>query len=58
MRVLCQKCENEADLSSDFASSEESVGEFWFGESAEVVIECDFVGFLSAETIGFSGDQF
>ena len=30
-----------------YASLEESVGEFWFGEGAEVVIEGDFVGFLT-----------
>ena len=34
-----------------YASLEESVGEFWFGEGAEVVIEGDFVGFLGAETV-------
>ena len=34
-----------------FASLEESVGEFWFGESTEVVIEGDFVGFLGAKTV-------
>ena len=33
------------------ASLEESVGEFWFGEGAEVVIEGDFVGFLGAKTV-------
>ena len=54
---------NAAEVSSPipayiYASSEESVGEFWFGESAEIVIQSGFVGFLSAETIGFSGDQF
>jgi hypothetical protein len=40
------------------ASSEESVGENWFREGAEVVIECGFIGFLGAETVRFSGDQF
>ena len=40
------------------ASSEESVGEFWFGEITKVVIYRRFVGFLRAETVGFSGDQF
>ena len=41
-----------------YASLEESVGEFWFGKRAEVVIECGFIGFLGAETVRFSGDQF
>ena len=27
------------------------MGEFWFGEGAEVVVEGDFVGFLGAETV-------
>ena len=40
------------------ASLEESVGKFWFGKGAEVVIECGFIGFLGAETVRFSGDQF
>ena len=40
------------------ASLEESVGKFWFGEGAKVVMECGFVGFLGAETVRFSGDQF
>ena len=33
------------------ASLEESVGEFWFGEGAEVVVEGDFVGFLGAKSV-------
>ena len=33
------------------ASLEESVGEFWFGEGTEVVVEGDFVGFLGAKTV-------
>ena len=37
--------------SNKAASLEESVGEFWFGEGAEVVIEGDFVGFLGAKTV-------
>jgi hypothetical protein len=41
-----------------FASSEESVGKHWFREGAEIVIECGFIGFLGAETVRFSGDQF
>jgi len=45
-------------LPSLFASLEESVGKFWFGKGAEVVIECGFIGFLGAETVRFSGDQF
>ena len=40
------------------ASLEESVGENWFREGAEVVIESGFIGFLGAETVRFSGDQF
>ena len=33
------------------ASLDESVGEFWFGEGAEVVVEGDFVGFLGAKSV-------
>jgi hypothetical protein len=40
------------------ASSPESVGEFWFGEGSEVVIEGGFNGFVGAEAVRFSGGQF
>jgi len=40
------------------ASLEESVGEFWFGEGSQVVIECGFVRFLGSKSVRFSGDQF
>jgi hypothetical protein len=40
------------------ASAEESVGEIWFRQGAEVVMKGRFVGFLRAESVGSSGDQF
>jgi hypothetical protein len=39
------------------ASSAESVGCFWFRESAQVVIEGDFHGFAGAEAVRTSGDH-
>ena len=41
-----------------FASSEESVGEFWERQVSEVVIKGGFVGVLGSKAVGFSGDQF
>jgi hypothetical protein len=38
------------------ASSEEFVGEFWFWKGCQVAIQGDFVGFLRAKAVGFSGD--
>ncbi len=35
----------------DFASSPESVGEFWFGEGSEVVTESSFNGSVGAEAV-------
>ena len=49
--VRKQIADAQAALAVFFASLEESVGEFWFGESTEVVIEGDFVGFLGAKTV-------
>ena len=48
----------DSHCASLYASSAEFMGEFWFRERAKVVIECGFVGFLGAETVRFSGDQF
>lgn len=39
-------------------SSAESVGEFWFGEAAEVVKQSQFGDFCSADAVGLSGYQF
>ena len=43
---------------SDRHSLDESMGEIWFWQVAEVVIEGGFVGFLRSKTVRFSGDQF
>jgi hypothetical protein len=41
-----------------FASSEESMGEFWVWQVSEVMIKGGFVGVLGSKAVGFSGDQF
>lgn len=51
--------QNGTPVSLDIqASLEESVGHFWLGKVAKVVIQCDFVGFLRLKAVGFSDNQF
>ena len=51
-------CSPAASAALFLASLDESMGEIWFWQVAEVVIEGGFVGFLRSKTVRFSGDQF
>src|SRR5947207_13629878 len=47
----------EQTLHSNFASSAESVGRFWFRESRQVVIQGDFHSIIGAKAVGSSGNH-